>query len=40
MTGNITEDFFHKPTRTSVKLEKVTFYLKDSQKAFLVSLIK
>jgi len=35
MTGNITEDFFHKPTRTSVKLEKVTFYLKDSQKAFL-----
>ncbi|OUM69500.1 hypothetical protein PIROE2DRAFT_2592 [Piromyces sp. E2] len=35
MTGNITENFFHNPTRTSVKLERVTFYLKDSQKAYL-----
>jgi len=35
MTGNVTETFFHNPTRTSVKLERVTFYLKDSQKAYL-----
>jgi len=32
--GNETEKFFHKPTSTSVKLERVTFYFKDSKKAF------
>jgi len=34
MTGSVTEKFFHNPYMTNVKLEKVTFYLRDSQKVF------
>jgi len=33
ITGNRTETFFHNPG-TSIKAEKVTFYLKDEKKAF------
>jgi len=34
ISGNTTENFFHHPTDATVKLEKVTFYLKDTVKSF------
>ncbi|ORX77251.1 hypothetical protein BCR32DRAFT_208105 [Anaeromyces robustus] len=34
ITGDYTEEFFHKPTSKSIRLEKMSFYLKDSVKTF------
>ena len=32
--GNVTENFFHKPSSSTVRAERVTFYLKNSKKSF------